>query len=115
MNLSPQWVLAFKKGEIEAVHWSSVGNPKAPDREIMEFACSEGYVVFTHDLDFGSILASTNSSLPSVIQVRTEDVHPDNLSAKVLKAIGDFDEFLKKGAIVTVDENRAKVRILPLT
>jgi len=40
------------------------------DRNIM------GGRVFTHDLDFGDILAATGAEAPSVIQVRTEDTTP---------------------------------------
>lgn len=37
-----------------------------------------GYVVFTHDLDFGDILAATNADDPSVIQVRTQNLHEES-------------------------------------
>ena len=35
MNLSPDWTEVFAKYEIEAVHWSSVGNPRAEDVELI--------------------------------------------------------------------------------
>ena len=53
MNLSPSWVHLLQAYGWLAVHWSSVGDPRAGDREIMEWAVENGYVVFTHDLDFG--------------------------------------------------------------
>jgi len=37
MNLSPLWVNIFAKQNIEAIHWASVGDPRATDRVIMEF------------------------------------------------------------------------------
>ena len=40
----------------------------------MAWAGEHGSVVFTHDLDFGSLLALTQAVGPSVIQVRTQDV-----------------------------------------
>lgn len=43
----------------------------ATDEEIMRWARENGYVVFTHDLNFGVILAATRAQSPSVIQVRT--------------------------------------------
>ncbi|MDR1489081.1 MAG: DUF5615 family PIN-like protein [Desulfovibrio sp.] len=59
MNLSPRWV-AWLAGEgIEAVHWSTLGAPDAPDETIMAVARAEGYIVLTHDLDFSAILAAT--------------------------------------------------------
>jgi predicted nuclease of predicted toxin-antitoxin system len=41
----------------EAVHWSEVGDPRAPDTVLMQWAIAHGYAVFTHDLDFGTMLA----------------------------------------------------------
>jgi len=35
---------------------------------------TNGYVVFTHDLDFSAILAATHDDKPSVVQIRAEDV-----------------------------------------
>ena len=55
MNLSPDWTAAFTVANIESVHWSTVGDPRAEDIEIIEYARANGYIVFTHDLDFGMI------------------------------------------------------------
>ena len=52
---------------IEAVHWTAVGDPRAPDDELLRYAREHGYVVFTHDLDFGALLALTRAHSPSVI------------------------------------------------
>ena len=71
MNLSPAWVDRFTQAGVEAIHWSKVGSQKAKDREIMENAFCNRFVLFTHDLDFGSILAATNANFPSVLQIRT--------------------------------------------
>ena len=38
MNLSPDWVAAFATENIESVHWSAIGNPRAEDTEIMDYA-----------------------------------------------------------------------------
>lgn len=59
MNLSPAWIEFFESSGYHAIHWSSVGDPRAPDYVIMDWARANDYVVFTHDLDFGAILAAT--------------------------------------------------------
>lgn len=51
---------------------SNIGDPRATDRVIMNWASTNGYVVFTNDLDFGILLAATQAEAPSVIQVRTQ-------------------------------------------
>jgi len=114
MNLSPRWVEVFMAAELDATHWSAVGDPRASDRSIMEWARSNGYVVFTHDLDFGAILAATQASGPSVIQIRTESVLPEDAQDAVINAVRRFQDDLEQGALISVDPERARARILPL-
>ena len=70
MNLSPEWVSFLEQAGFACVHWSTVGDPRAPDWELLAWARERGYVLFTHDLDFGALLAATRDRGPSVIQVR---------------------------------------------
>ncbi len=37
MNLSPLWVPYLMDHDIEATHWSTVGEPSAPDSRILEY------------------------------------------------------------------------------
>ena len=76
MNLSPLWVQFLVDSGFDSVHWSSIGPSAAPDTQIMDYASANGLVIFTHDLDFGALLASRKTSRPSVIQIRTQDVMP---------------------------------------
>ena len=80
----------------------------------MTWAREHAHVVFTHDLDFGSILALTRADGPSVVQVRAHDVLPVHLEGVVVAAIRENVSELSKGAIVTIDESRRKVRMLPI-
>ena len=96
------------------MHWSAVGDPRARDRVLMEWARSNNHVLFTHDLDFGTLLALTKADGPSVIQARTHDVIPQYLGPLVVRAIRQHDTLLEAGALVTIDEARARVRILPI-
>ncbi|MGA3026887.1 MAG: DUF5615 family PIN-like protein [Bryobacteraceae bacterium] len=114
MNLSPLRVPFLAGHGYTAVHWSTLGPPWAPDREILEFAAANGYVVFTHDLDFGMLLAVHKRSRPSVIQVRSQDVLPAAIGEAVLGAIRTAEPHLQKGAPVTVDPVRQRVRLLPI-
>lgn len=59
INLTPDWVATLEKAGWLAEHWSSIGDPMATDRTIMDWAEANGYTVFTHDLDFGTLLALT--------------------------------------------------------
>ena len=114
MNLSPEWITVFEHERWTAKHWASVGNITAPDHEIMSWARDAGFVVFTHDLDFGTLLALTRASGPSVIQVRTEDIMPASLGAIVIAVLKAHEEVIASGALITIDERRARVRVLPI-
>jgi predicted nuclease of predicted toxin-antitoxin system len=114
MNLSPRWVQFFAGADIDAVHWSSVGAHDAPDSKIMEFARINDYVVLTHDLDFGEILAASNGAKPSVIQLRSNNVSVERIGPIVASAVKQLASELADGALVTIDTERTRIRLLPL-
>ena len=114
MNLSPDWVEVFEQAGWQAVHWSNTGDVGAPDDEIMEWARINGCVLFTHDLDFGTLLATTRAGGPSVIQVRTQDTMPRGLSVRLVQLLRLYEAILESGALITVDEIRSRVRVLPI-
>ena len=113
MNLSPDWTLLLRNQGWDAIHWSAVGLPTATDRTLMDWALANQHMVFTHDLDFGTALALTRATGPSVLQVRAEDVLPDHLGPLVMAALRQNESVLLAGALVVVDERRCRVRVLP--
>ena len=80
----------------------------------MSWARAEGWVVLTHDLDFGSILAATQAKGPSVAQVRAQDTLPAHLAPVLVPVLARNEQALERGALLVVDEVRARVRLLPL-
>lgn len=114
MNLSPAWISRLQQAGWTTVHWSTVGDPRAPDRTIMDWANRHDYIIFTHDLDFGAILALTHRKGPSVIQVRGQDVLPDSMGELVVTAIRQHESDLASGALIVVEESKNRVRILPI-
>ena len=114
MNLSPTWVPFLVKHGFEAVHWSVIGQASAPDSEILGYAEANGFVVFTHDLDFGMLLAARKTHGPSVIQIRSQDVLPSAIGESIVRAIGVASSHLQTGALVTIDLTRQRIRMLPI-
>jgi predicted nuclease of predicted toxin-antitoxin system len=114
MNLSPEWGPVLEQAGWKAVHWSNLGSFHAADSEIMAWAKQNDCVVFTHDLDFGTMLALTQADGPSVIQVRTQDVTPAAIGKLVTNALRQFQAELERGALIVVDEAKVRARILPL-
>ena len=114
MNLPPLWIEVFDAEGWEAVHWSKIGDFGATDEVIMKWAQDHGFIVFTHDLDFGSILAATGAAAPSVIQIRTQNIMPESIGTTVVAAIKKFEDKLGDGALISIDHSNARARILPL-
>jgi predicted nuclease of predicted toxin-antitoxin system len=114
MGLSAEWQETFEAHGFEARHWSQIGNPKAKDREILAWAREHGFIVFTHDLDFGHLLALTHAQGPSVIQVRSEDVLPASIGSIVLRALRQHQNLLESGALVVIEPADFRVRVLPI-
>jgi predicted nuclease of predicted toxin-antitoxin system len=115
MNLSPRWIDVLADAGIEAEHWSRIGPANAPDADLFAYAAREGAVIFTHDLDFGAILAATGARGPSVVQLRGNDLDPASAGASVLAAFRQCEQELMAGALLTVDAARFRVTLLPLT
>ncbi len=114
VNLSPAWTERLATKGVEAVHWTAVGDPRAPDDELLRYAREHGYVVLTHDLDFGALLALTRAHGPSVIQVRAQNVLPDAIADLVANVLTGQAAALEAGALVTVEPYAARVRVLPI-
>jgi predicted nuclease of predicted toxin-antitoxin system len=114
MNLSPEWVPFLRQAGFECVHWSVVGDARATDAELMAWARTNDHVVFTHDMDFGALLASARATGPSVLQARVKDTMPSSLGADVVRVLHFRREALEQGALVTIDKLNSRVRVLPI-
>jgi predicted nuclease of predicted toxin-antitoxin system len=114
MNLSPAWVPVLRHAGHEALHWSDIGAANATDHEILSWAQAREFVVLTHDLDFGAILAATKAEAPSVLQVRSANPTPEHCGRIVLHVLSTHEAALMTGVLVSADESSARVRMLPL-
>lgn len=114
MNLSPEWITALTHRGWFAVHWSTAGDPRADDITLMAWARLNSHVVFTHDLDFGTMLALSHAAGPSVIQVRSQKVLPEDIGPIVFAALGQHEPLLASGALLVIDEKKSRIRVLPL-
>lgn len=114
MNLSPNWATALTDAGWEATHWSQVGKADASDLEILRFAAANDFVVVTHDLDFGAILAVTHGRKPSVVQIRSMDLSPNTIASYLTAALRHAERELASGALLTIEASRTRLRILPL-
>jgi hypothetical protein len=56
MNFLEVWEDFLRDTGHETIHWSRIGDIRADNDAIMAWAREHGHVVFTHDLDFGSLM-----------------------------------------------------------
>ena len=104
MNLPPEWVDVFKEHGWHAVHWQEIGDPRASDAGLG----ASNYVVFTRDLDFGMLLTTFIHAPDSMPRISCQTL--GNLLMEVLR---EHESVLENGALLTVTEDRTRMRILP--
>jgi predicted nuclease of predicted toxin-antitoxin system len=80
----------------------------------MTYAKTNDYVILTHDLDFGAILAATGVGGPSVLQIRADDLSPRIIGKQIVGALRQAVDAIQAGALVTVDPTRARITMLPI-
>ena len=114
MNLSQKFADLFKKKDTDAVHWSEIGAPNAEDTEIIEYAVKNNYVIMTCDLDFNIILSITHGLKPSIIQVRVQRIRAEQDGEWIVPKILQNANELEKGAILSIDLKKSRIRLLPL-
>ena len=114
MNIPPAWVSPLQAAGHGAVHCRDVGPMTASDATILAHARTHGMVVLTHDLDFGDMLAATGGDAPSVLQLRTGSLGFEAAGTQVLTCLASHADALQRGALITLDLQRARVRLLPL-
>ena len=109
-----EWVGFLRTHGHDCESWLALGAPNAPDSEIMRRAFTDGCVVLTNDLDFGRLLAFSRATHPSIVQFRAIDIRPAAIGDAMLQALVAHEAVLKRGALVTIEPGRTRVKILPL-
>lgn len=104
----------LRRSGFDAVHVGEVGYSTAEDASILEMALDEGRVVVTLDADFHALLALSGAIFPSVIRLRIEGLKGKIAATLISEVAERCDEELAKGAVVTVQPGRMRIRFLPL-
>jgi len=114
MNLSPEWIPVLRGYGWDAVHWSAVGDTGARDAEIMARARAERFVVFTLGL-LGNAGSHARRRSQRTAVAGAGYTPRKRVSASCgMAALRRYETELIAGALVVVEEDRSRVRILPL-
>jgi len=114
-NISPKTVsfLNTKGYDVIRVDRIKIGRK---DKEIIEYARINGYILITMDLDFGYILSHIKDNKPSVIILRLTYPEPDNVNSYLIKALNNekiISNLMEGSVIIIIEDDRIRIRRLP--
>ena len=114
-SLSPAVAEKLRQAGHDSVHVRRYGIHKADDEVLFDRAAQEVRVLVSADTDFATILATRQTTKPSVILFR-RDTHrrPDAQARLLLANLPTISDLLDHGAIIIFEENRLLSRAAPL-
>jgi predicted nuclease of predicted toxin-antitoxin system len=114
MGLAQSVVQWLRDEGHDALHLREHDLHRLPNGEIFDKAYSENRIILTFDLDFGEIVALSGGRTASFILFRLHNTTSEHVISRLKKVLDDSGQDLEKGAIVVVEENRHRVRRLPI-
>ena len=116
MMLSTRVAEELRNAGHDAVHVREYGLQRALDEEILARAAVEQRTLISADMDFGFLLASRRHPWPSVVLPRRLAAHRADFVVTLLLAnLPQLAEALQQGSLVVLEENRIRVRRLPIS
>jgi predicted nuclease of predicted toxin-antitoxin system len=112
--LSPVTAEYLRSLRHDAIRASDRLPATATDQEIVALARAEGRVIVTQDQDFGALLAASRQATPSVVNLRIEAPRVERVNAVLREVLATAENALNRGAIITVEDDRFRIRRLPI-
>ncbi len=114
MNISPKTVR-----DLQAQNWDIIRLPQvlpinAADSDILVWARQHNRVIITYDLDFSQLVALSGYRYPSLITLRLSTAEPDVVTQRLLEILSNTAQSLADGCAITVEDDKMRVRQLPI-
>ena len=113
-NVSPYLSPFIEKDGHRCRHVFDIGKASAEDIEIVSIAKKNEEIIFTHDLDYGTILAFSGDTKPSVIIFRIHQISAEIFYEFLHNHWDIIETPLKEGAIVVFEKENIRIRKLPI-
>jgi len=114
--LSPWIAEQLSAAGHDTVHVRDYGMQAEDDEKIMDRASAEQRVLVSADTDFGTLLAQRMSQTPSCILFRRNlSRRPADQLRTLLSNLSTIESALTAGAIVILEQQRIRIRSLPLS
>ena len=117
MGASPRCVEWLRMQGHDAVHLYEQNLHKFSDGAVLKKAHIEKRILLTMDLDFARILSNLEAdNLPLTVIFRLDDERPQNVKAKIELILPTLEQYFEQGnAIISVNDNKIRIRHLPIT
>jgi predicted nuclease of predicted toxin-antitoxin system len=114
-NLSPLIGTYLTAAGHYAVHVRDVGLRHSPDEEILDYAGESDFVVVSQDSDFTNLLFHRKAKGPSLLLLRNvQEVTAATIASLIVNNLEQMDDALMAGAVVSLYEDRLRIRRLPI-
>ena len=114
MHISPRTVLHLRGSGHDVVRVNEVLRPTAADEEIVAHAISDGRTILTQDLDFSRLVGVSGLVRPSVISLRLSSSRVEYVNSLLDRVLPGLEEAVQAGAMVTVEDDKIRQRLLPV-
>jgi predicted nuclease of predicted toxin-antitoxin system len=98
----------------EATHLREQDLHRLPNGGIFTKAADERRIIPTWDLDFTEIVALSSTRIVSAIVFRLLNTRSANVIRRLTRVLAESAQDLEDGAIISVEESRHRVRLLPI-
>ena len=113
--LSPIVSAALSKAGHDCVHLRDRNLQSAPDEQVFVLAEKEERIIVSADTDFGALLALRRQVRPSFVLFRkASGLKPTDLAAQLIDVLEAYADYLEAGCVLTVTEERIRIRRLPI-
>jgi predicted nuclease of predicted toxin-antitoxin system len=87
---------------------------RLPNGSIFAKAADERRVILTWDLDFTEIVALSGARIVSAVVFRLMNTRSENVIRRLARVLAESAQDLEEGVIISVEESRHRVRLLPI-